>query len=262
MILSHFTHRFSLALTALAVMVGTAWTRGEDIPAVESREQEIATGAALTKVKDLQAQIEELKLKARNLSETLAQSNVENAQQKEDYARMRLKMEALGVAALNGDERSLQTRLLDAVSDFRLSQKANQALTAQLVQISEAAIAYMKSSDAESRHRLETALAAANLQLKQASEAKQAPATPLGEAKVVSFKSDLGLAVVNAGKQSGLRLGMPVHFVRKDHPVAKGVIVDCRDQITGILITTSESGTDSVVLGDVLTLEPTQPSAQ
>ena len=231
--------------------------------AIEIQEQALNAETSSARIKELLAQVGELTAKADNLSKALAQTNEESAQQKEDYTRMRLQMESLGVAAINGDERSLQTRLLDAVIDFRISQKTNQALTTQLVEISEAAIAYIKSSDAEARKRLESALAAGSRQLKKNAESSNPTATPLGEAKVVSFKSDLGLAVVNVGKLSGLRLGMPVHFVRKDRSVAKGVIVDCREQITGILITApAASGADSVVVGDLLTLEPTQPSAQ
>ena len=262
-----------MTLTALTVAFGMALGCAQEAApakaiekparAIEAQEASINTEAVASRIKELQAQVEELTAKAENLSKTLAQTNEETAQQKEDYARMRLQMEALGVAAINGDERSLQTRLLDAVNDFRISQKTNQALTAQLVEISEAAFAYMKSSDAESRKRLEAVLAAGSRQLKKNAEVANPTATPLGEAKVVSFKSDLGLAVVNAGKLSGLRLGMPVHFVRKDRSVANGVIVDCREQITGILITApAASGADSVVVGDLLTLEPTQPSAQ
>lgn len=222
----------------------------------------MAVSAAMEQVKDLQVQVDELTLKAKNLAENLATANAESAQQKEDYARMRLQMEALGVSALTGDERSLQTRLLDAVNDYRLSEKSKKELTEQLVSISEAAIGYMKSSDAESRKRLENALAAANQFLKQATQLETPMAVAIGEAKVVSFKQDLGLAVVNAGKHSGLRLGMPVSFVRKDRSVANGVIVDCRDQITGVLITTTESGIDSVVVGDTIKLEPTKKAQE
>lgn len=223
-------------------------------------EQQLTVGTAFEKVRELQAQVDELKKKAANLSETLATANTESAEQKEDYARMRLQMEALGVAALDGNERALQTRLLDAVNDYRLAEKSKKELTEKLVQLSEAAIGYMKSSDAASKERLEQTLGAAKLALREAAPQDEISATPLGTAKVVSFKPDLGLAVVNAGKASGLRLGMPVNFLRKDRSVANGVIVDCRDQITGVLITTSESGSDKVVIGDVLQIQPTNPA--
>lgn len=223
---------------------------------IEQQEQALTTAATVEKMKELQTQVEALKTKAQNLSESLAQANAEGAQQKEAYSQMRLQMEALGVAALKGDERSLQTRLLDAVNDFRLSEQGKQELTEQLVQISEAALGYLKSSDAASRERLEKALSQGRQALKKNQDTTQPTPVALGEAKVVSFKNDLGLAVINAGKASGLRLGMPIKFIRKDKPVANGVIVDCRDQITGILVTTTEPATESVVVGDTIKIEP------
>ena len=163
-----------MTLTALTVAFGMALGCAQDAPAkgiekpsrtIEAQEQTLNAEASGARIKELETQIAALTAKADNLSMALAQTNEETAQQKEDYARMRLQMEALGVAAINGDERSLQTRLLDAVNDFRISQKTNQALTTQLVEISEAAIAYMKSSDAESRKRLEAVLAVGSRQL-------------------------------------------------------------------------------------------------
>jgi hypothetical protein len=146
--------------------------------------------------------------------------------------------------------------LLDAVNDFRLAEQGKQELTEQLVRLSEASLAYLKSSDAASRERLETALVQGRLTLKKTQDVTQPTPVTLGDAKVVSFKNDLGLAVINAGKASGLRLGMPIKFIRRDKPVADGVIVDCRDQITGILVTTTEPATESVVIGDTIKIEP------
>ena len=223
---------------------------------LEKLELGLTTAAAVERVKELQTQVEALQNKAKNLSESLAQANSEAAQQKDDYSRMRLQMEALGVAALKGDERSLQTRLLDAVNDFRLAEQGKQELTEQLVRLSEASLSYLKSSDAASRERLETALMQGRLALKKTQDATQPAPVTVADAKVVSYKDDLGLAVINAGKASGLRLGMPIKFIRKDKPVADGVIVDCRDQLTGILVTTTEPATESVVIGDTIKIEP------
>ena len=229
---------------------------------LEKKEQAMAVGAAMERVKELQEEVEALKLKTKNLSESLAQANAEGAKQKEEHESMRLLMEALGVSALSGSERALQTRLLDVANDYRLSEKSKKELIEQLVQLSEAAIGFMKSNDVTSKQRLENTIQTASALLRQSSQLEKPMPVALGEAKVVSFKSDLGLAVVNAGKQSGLRLGMPVSFVRKDRSVANGVIVDCRDQITGVLLTPTESGADTVVVGDTIKLEPTKKAQE
>ena len=260
------TRSFCTALAA-AVVVLSVCVQAQDktetgiekpVKDLEKKEQAMAVGA----VKELQEEVEALKLKTKNLSESLAQANAEGAKQKEEHESMRLLMEALGVSALSGSERALQTRLLDVANDYRLSEKSKKELTEQLVQLSEAAIGFMKSNDVTSKQRLENTIQTASALLRQSSQLEKPMPVALGEAKVVSFKSDLGLAVVNAGKQSGLRLGMPVSFVRKDRSVANGVIVDCRDQITGVLLTPTESGADTVVVGDTIKLEPTKKAQE
>lgn len=223
---------------------------------MEKKENALALTAATDQAKQLQQQVEELKAKSKALAESLAQANLAAEQSKEDAARTRQLVEALGLAAITNDQRSLQTRLLDAVNDYRISEKNNAALTEQLVTISEAAIGYMKSPDAASKAQLEKSLAAANRIINQAKRLENPIPVPLSNAKVVSFKIELGLAVLNAGKLSGLRLGMPLNFVRKDQLVASGVIVDCREQITGVLVTSTASGFESVTVGDTIKIEP------
>jgi hypothetical protein len=74
---------------------------------------------------------------------------------------------------------------------------------------------------------------------------------------VVSWKSDLGLAVINAGKESGVRMGAPLHIMREDKSIASGLVVDVRDRIAGILIT----GTAAAIrVGDGVKPELTQNS--
>lgn len=244
---------------------GAAAKQGSNKDAVgndlERQEREMTVEAMRRRMQDLEREVGSLKAKTETLGESLAAASAEAAQYKEDYGRMRLQMEALGIAALSGNERSLQLRLLNAVNDYRLAEKEKQQLAEKLVHLSEASLAFMKSADAPNRERLEATLREANNRLHATSDQSKAVPLPLDAAKVVSYKPDLGLAVINAGRDSGLRLGMPLRITRKDHPVASGVIVDCRDQLTGILITTLDKESDPVAVGDAIKLEPTKPSA-
>lgn len=225
---------------------------------LEKKENALTLTAAADQVKQLQKQVEELQAKSKALAESLAQANLAADQSKEDAARTRQLVEALGLAAITKDQRSLQIRLLDAVNDYRISEKNNAALTEQVVTLSEAAIGYMKTPNAASKAQLEKSLAAADRIINQANKLEQPVPVPLSNAKVVSFKTELGLAVLNAGKLSGLHMGMPLSFVRKDQLVAAGVVVDCRDQIAGVLVTSTASGIESVTVGDTIKIEPNQ----
>jgi hypothetical protein len=225
---------------------------------VSQIEQQLAMETALKKVKELQSEIEDLRKRSHQLSENLATASKESDESKEKYNRMRLQLEALGISALSGDERSLQLRLLNAVNDYRLAEKDKKTLAEQLVQLSDASMAHLKEPTETSRKRLEQALAQASVALQGGGKNESQPAAvPLESAKVVSVKKDLGLAVINAGKETGVRLGMPMKFVRASREIASGVVVDCRDRITGVLVTIVHAEGDSVSIGDTVKLEPT-----
>jgi hypothetical protein len=77
------------------------------------------------------------------------------------------------------------------------------------------------------------------------------PATvPLDAARVVSYKPELSLAVINGGRQSGLRPGTPLEIVRGEQLVASGYVVDLRERLAGILVTGSP--TSVIKAGDAI----------
>jgi hypothetical protein len=82
--------------------------------------------------------------------------------------------------------------------------------------------------------------------MKRAGEARrkaaEAPAVPsLESARVVSYKSELSLAVVSDGRLAGLRPGTPMVVHRGDQMVASGLVVDIRDNVAGVLITGNQN---------------------
>ncbi len=188
-----------------------------------------------------------------SVGEALAAANVELESLRDQHAQLKLQMEALGIAALKGDERSLQQRLLKAAAELSASEKARAESIEHSSRLAEAASAYMAKPG-------EPALKAALVEaIKGATAANTATATDavnLDAARVVSFKDELGLAVVNAGKDSGLRPGTPLHIMRGDKSIATGLIVDVRDRIAGILLTGTTSA--AVRVGDSVMPELTQ----
>lgn len=187
------------------------------------------------------------------VGEALAASNAELATLREQHAQLKLQMEALGIAAVKGDERSLQRQLLKAVADFSASEKARAEGMERSNRLAEASAAYMaKPGEPAMKAALEQAI-------KSATSAKPSTATEavsLDVARIVSYKDEIGLAVVNAGKDSGLRMGTPLHIMRADKSIATGMVVDVRDRIAGILLTGSTSAT--VRVGDSVKPELTQ----
>ena len=185
------------------------------------------------------------------LAERLAKANEESATLRAEYERLRLQTETLGLAGLKPELRPLQERLINAVSDYRLADRRVKELTDQVVSLSEASLAFLSEpNDPASRERLQQELAAANQALIVARAETVAAPVPLESSKVISLKNDLGLAVINTGAESGLRLGTPMRLVRGEKIVATGLVVDVRSRIAGLLMT-STSSAGALKVGDL-----------
>ena len=187
------------------------------------------------------------------VGEALAASNAELAALREQHSQLKLQMEALGVAAIKGDERSLQRRLLKAAADLSTSKTALAEITEKANRLAEAAAAFMaKPGDPVIKKSLEESMKAVTV-----AKPRQAVPVSLEAARVVSYKPELGLAVVNAGSDSGVRMGAPMNIVRGDRAVGHGLVIDVRDRIAGILLTGSTPA--AVKVGDSVKPELVQP---
>lgn len=176
------------------------------------------------------------------LAESLAKANAEVATLREENSQLRLQTETLGLAGLKPELRPLQERLIAAVADYRLADRKVKDLTDRVVNLSEAALALLgDAADPLSRERLQKELAAANHSLIAGKAEAAAAPVSLEAAKVISLKDDLGLAVINTGAESGLRLGTPMRLVRAEKTVATGLVVDVRSRIAGVLLTSADA---------------------
>lgn len=233
----------------------------ESLPATD-KAPPLTLAAAAERVAESEARVMELEVKLHSLGEALATSNKEAASTKEDYERLRLQMETLGITALKPEVRALQMRLATGLSDLRLSEKEKKALAERLAALSDAALALLSDpADPNGRKRLQDELAAANRGILAAAQSHQGNPVALDAAKVISLKSDVGLAVINTGRDSGLRSGTPMRIVRADQTVATGLVVDVRNRIAGVLLT-SAGGRNQIQVGDSAKPETTQTTLQ
>lgn len=222
------------------------------VPAMAQEEELPAAAPAPAKVKEEGSTALERQLVA--VGEALAASNAELAALREQHAQLKLQMEALGVAAIKGDDRSLQRRLLKALADLNASETSRTEIAEKANRLAEASAAFMANpSEPVVKASLEEALKA----VATARPSRQANPVPMESALVVSYKAELGLAVVNAGSDSGVRMGAPMTILRADRTVGHGLVVDVRDRISGILLTGTTPAT--VRVGDSVKPELEQP---
>jgi hypothetical protein len=172
-------------------------------------------------------------------AQALAAANAEVSELRTELERLRLQMESLGVAALKPEVRAVQERLVKALGELSAAKRGLGSMTESHNRIVEAGAAVLSNPQSEvARAALEAAVANAG-KVSSGVNRPQPATVPLDAARVVSYKPELSLAVINGGRQSGLRPGTPLEIVRGEQLVASGYVVDLRERIAGILVTGS-----------------------
>ena len=110
------------------------------------------------------------------------------------------------------------------------------------------------SSDPKLRMEIETQLREANKSVddaasKDAGPSAEAPAD-LSNGRVLSFKEEYSLIVVNLGSRQGVKVGTPFLVTRDGKLVAKARVVDVRERYSGAIIEEYGTNTEKVKVGD------------
>lgn len=191
------------------------------------------------------------------LTETLAVANAECEVFRRQSGELKLRMEALGLAAVGDNKEALEQRLLQSVRDLALVRDEKDVLAERLVALSESVLLYMKTasgSDPKLRAEIEGQLREANQSVDEAAKKDAAPNTEapadLTNGRVLSFKEEYSLIVVNLGSRAGVKIGTPFLVTRDGKRVAKARVIDVRDRYSGAVIEEYSSPTEKVKVGD------------
>lgn len=217
-------------------------------------ELEMALQAANLRCKEMEEILGRKQERDMPLESALAVANAEAEAFRERYRDLRLNVESWGMESL-GSDKELRERLIVAVREREQAMKRHSQALAQLLALSEVMVDYLKTStstDAKSRLRVEE-------QLRKADEVfgfgsrrvvPEGESKSLDEGRVVSLKEEYRLAVLDVGKRSGVRLGLPMDIYRKDRLVGSGVVVDVREQVCGMIIQQIYKEGDKVMVSD------------
>lgn len=196
----------------------------------------------------------------KQLTQSLANANAEAETYKRQAADLSLKLQALGT---DRDDDAIEQKLLAAVRDLRLSKKDNEDYRSELIQLSEAVVALLKSTDKiapDSRMTVETELRRTNEMLGSPTGAQPADAVEatLQDALVVDVKDELSLIVANVGEKHGVKIGMPFQVWRNGVKIGEVRVIDVRDRISGAVIQNLENNKNPVKTGDSLRVDARQ----
>lgn len=252
-------HTLSLALAASAVL-GNGWVcpqaKAQSNEVLELMEAKTALQIANQQNKALEASLLQAKEQSRNLSESLANANLDLQEAREAYEQIRIQLEGLGLSALDSGTGVVQQRLLVALSDLRILESQKRQLTAALLALTESSLTYIQSGSPSDKQNLESALASADKALSQLQNSQDENSdADYHNASVVSIKQDLGIAVFNIGARHGVHPGMPFTIYRQDKPVGRALVVDVRSGICGAVVQELVNPDESIKVGDTAKVE-------
>ncbi len=191
------------------------------------------------------------------LSQSLAVANAEAETFKNQASELALKLDALGLAEVEGKREGLEQKLLAAVREVRLQQQRNIELENQVVDLVEKVVALLQEAENVSvgtRLGVEMSMRKAN-ELLGALPSVDAPASvesSLTNALVLEVKPELSLLIANVGKKQGVRVGTPFQILRGYEMIGTALVVDVREKISGLIIQSLDKEGKQVKTGDRL----------
>lgn len=221
----------------------------------EAVRQSASSGSFPAEAEELRRQLSIAQASVKALTSSLAESNAEAEELRRKHSDLQLRMEALGLTSANKDRAKLEQRLLAAVSDLQLAQKARDQYRDQMLRLNEAILRYLKASqsgDAQARMDVETQLRSTNELVSKSTDAVEAPESTLMDGSVISVKEEWSFVVGNMGEKQGVKIGMPLRVMRDDRRIASLRVVDVRQKICGAVIQEMDSKKEKIRVGDRL----------
>jgi len=219
---------------------------------IELEESRQALNAALERLSRLETDVARLRESNNALASSLAAANREAESTREAHRQLRLELEALGISLLDPTDRDARRNLLEALATLADERERREAAEQQLLQLVEAVAIFLErgTEDDDARLGLESRLRHVDQVLTPQVDRDPDQAPGLRDARVVSLQPELGLVVLNIGRKSGVKVGMPFEILQNDSTVAPALVVDVRDDVSGLALGDGGSSIAELRVGD------------
>ncbi len=238
-----------------ALTAQTVETQGSFTDKIELADPKAAIAGVVSDTEESLKQNLILTEQVRSISEALTQARTETDAAQTENRELKTRLEALGLNAVGKDRSKLEQRLVKAVNDLSVAQTALVESRRNLAALTEAILALVKTSkdiSPEARMAVETEIRRVNQQSPGEVEGAlkaEALAANLTNARVISYKPELGLLVGNIGSDDAVKIGMPFRVYDGQKPIAVVRTVDVREKIFGALIQETLSENTPVRVG-------------
>jgi hypothetical protein len=179
------------------------------------------------------------KQRVERLMDSLILANAEAELFRQQWQDLRLRNEALGVDALTVDEKKLQDKVVQAVTELYQTEKQRREGVALLEKLTGAGQDLIKSGkdlDPTKRAEYEAVLRS----VREYIAGKGASPVPIGpdlnNGQIVSISGELSLVIINLGNNQGVKVGMPFRVLRNDSVIGRVKIFEVREQVSAALI--------------------------
>jgi hypothetical protein len=216
-------------------------------------ELQLAYQAEKAKSESKDLEITELQKKLNSVSQLIQNHSEEASLFRQKYESLCGVLDGLGVTVLQDSLNSVQDRLLSALSDLRLAEESRQKLDA-LLQETNLFLQELANSDGINDtnkeivqlaiNKIQSGLVGSSLRVAPAS------AADLQSVRVISAKTESGIVVISAGLADGVKPGMPFVINRGDRPIAKIIVAETRDYISGAIVQDLVNKEDPILVGD------------
>ncbi len=182
---------------------------------------------------------EQLELKVKTLSESLASANTEAEFFRQQWLDLRLRDEALGVEALTVDESKLEDKLVQAVKELYQSEmKRREALNilGKLLTTSTRLMETAPKFDPKDRADYEVATRAAKDYIAGHFGASIPLSGSISDAKISDVNPDLNVVILNVGKSVGVKEGMLFSLYQDTQQVGTVKVVLARDLVSAAMV--------------------------
>jgi cell shape-determining protein MreC len=224
-----------VVIAVLAVITGSVAAQSPEL-----QELQTTLEVSARQIRELQAHSASLKAQNAALTASLAASAAESETAKQGYQELRGVVEGLGVSLLDPSGEQTRQRVINAASDLKSVADSRDTLERALNEMVEVAANYAKSAptgDSTLASAMTSSLDKAIAALKSASSLGPIQsAQDTQNLQLLSFKADGNTIVINAGAKSGLKAGTPVNIYRGESVIARALIVEVRDAVSGGIV--------------------------
>ncbi len=200
--------------------------------------------------------VAQLERQLATLRESYALARADADEARRQLREIRSRLEAMGGIGLGESEE----RLIETTSQLEAARNELDQLRQSALRLSSAVTAYTQNAlveDTQAQQALELAMQELDVALGLRQAPQDELAGTVDDAQVLSIDSESGLIVINAGREAGVEVGMPMEITRGDQAIALAVVTDVRKKVAGLLVQKHLNPALTVRVGDRVSVRST-----